>query len=85
MQSLTQFINESRISPYELKKYAKSAITNSTNYRQYIQYLQAVLDGVNEGIVENLRYYKDQREIEDAENFLKIIDDFMELLKKSTK
>lgn len=85
MQSIVNYINEGRISTFEIKKYVKSAITNSTQYEEYNQYLKAVLEGINEGIVENLRYYKAQQEIEDAENFSMIIDDFMELLKKSTK
>lgn len=84
MQSLTQFINESRISTYEIKKYVKSAMTNSTDYQQYIQYLKAILDGMSEGIVENERYYKGKEE-EDAQKFSMIVDDFMELFDKITK
>ena len=86
MQNLQQYlVNESRISTYEIKKYVKSAITNSTTYNEYIQYLKAVLDGINEGIVENERYYKNDNEVEDVQNFGMVIDDFMELFKKVTK
>ena len=85
MQSIINYINEGRISTFEIKKYIKSAITNSTQYEEYNQYLKAVLEGINEGIVENLRYYKDQQEIKDAEKFSQVIDDFMELFKKVNK
>lgn len=85
MQSIVNYINEGRISTFEIKKYVKSAITNSTQYEEYNQYLKAVLEGINEGIVENLRYYKNQQEIEDTEKFSQVIDDFMELFKKENK
>ena len=85
MQSIVNYINEGRISTFEIKKYVKSAITNSTQYEEYNQYLKAVLEGINEGIVENLRYYKEQKELEDTEKFSHVIDDFMELFKKVNK
>lgn len=85
MKDIVNYINEGRISTFEIKKYVKSVITNSTQYEEYNQYLKAVLEGINEGIVENLRYYKDQQEVEDAENFSQVIDDFMELFKKVNK
>ena len=85
MQDIVDYINEGRITTFEIKKYIKSAITNSTQYEDYKQYLKAVLEGINEGIVENLRYYKDQQEIEDAEKFSQAIDDFIELFKKINK
>ena len=76
-------INEGRMSTFELKNYAKSAITNSSQYKEYFQYLTAALEGIQEGIVENERYYKKNKEVEDLQKFGMIIDDFMELLKKS--
>ena len=85
MQDIVDYINEGRITTFEIKKYIKSAITNSTQYEDYKQYLKAVLEGINEGIVENLRYYKDQQEIEDAEKFSQAIGDFIELFKKINK
>ena len=72
------------MSPSELKKYVKSSITNSSNYNDYIQYLNTIIEGLNEGIVENIRYYKG-KEAEDAEKFSMIIDDLMEFVKKSIK
>ena len=72
------------MSPYELLKYVKSSITNSSNYNDYIQYLNTIIEGLNEGIVENIRYYKG-KEAEDAEKFSMIIDDLMEFVKKSIK
>lgn len=59
-------------------------MTNSTDYQQYVQYLKAILDGMREGIAENERYYKGKEE-EDAQQFLMIVDDFMELFDKITK
>ena len=84
MKSLTEYVTESRISPFELKKYVKSSITNSSNYNDYIQYLKTVIEGLNEGIVENIRYYKGKEAV-DAEKFSMIIDDLMEFVKKSIK
>lgn len=84
MRSLTEYITESRISPFELKKYVKSSITNSSNYNDYIQYLKTIIEGLNEGIVENIRYYKG-KEAEDAERFSMVVDDLMEFVKKSIK
>ena len=85
MQSIVNYINEGRITTFEIKKYIKSAITNSTQYEDYKQYLKVVLEGINEGIVENVSYYKDRQEIEDAEKFSQVIDDFIELFKKINK
>ena len=84
MKSLIEYVTESRISPFELKKYVKSSITNSSNYNDYVQYLKTIIEGLNEGIVENIRYYKG-KEADDAEKFSMIIDDLMEFVKKSIK
>lgn len=84
MINLTEYITESRISPFELKKYVKSSITNSSNYNDYIQYLNTIIEGLNEGIVKNIRYYKG-KEADDAEKFSMIVDDLMEFVKKSIK
>ena len=84
MISLLEYITESRISPFELKKYVKSSITNSSNYNDYVQYLKTIIEGINEGIVENIRYYKG-KEAEDAEKFSMVVDDLMEFVKKSIK
>ena len=79
-----EYVTESRMTPFELKKYVKSTITNSYNYNDYIQYLNTIIEGLNEGIVENIRYYKG-KEAADAEKFSMIIDDLTEFVKKSIK
>ena len=84
MRNLKDIINEGRISAFEIKKYAKMAITNSTNYKQYVDYLVAANEGIREGIVENCRYY-DGSELEDAEKFGAVMDELMDILNKNLK
>ena len=84
MRNIKDVINESRISTYEIKKYTKSAITNSTNYNQYVSYLMAANEGIREGIVENIRFY-DGKELEDAEKFGMVMDELMDILNKKLK
>lgn len=84
MRNLKDVINESRISIFEIKKYAKSAITNSSSYKQYVDYLMAVNEGIREGIVENCKYY-DGSELEDAEKFGMVMDELMDILNKNLK
>ena len=84
MRNLKDVINESRISIFEIKKYTKSVITNSSSYKQYVDYLMAVNEGIREGIVENCRYYKDS-ELEDAEKFGMVMDELMDILNKKLK
>lgn len=82
MKNLNQYINEGRINVYDLKKYVKSTITNSYNYQQYIIYLKSIIEGLDEGAKENMKYYDDQ-EAEDTQKFLTVIDDLNKVLKKA--
>ena len=82
MKNLNQYINEGRINAYDLKKYIKSTITNSYNYQQYIIYLKSIIEGLDEGAKENMKYY-DGQEAEDTQKFLTVIDDLNKVLKKA--
>ena len=82
MKNLNQYINEGRINAYDLKKYIKSTITNSYNYQQYIIYLKFIIEGLDEGAKENMKYY-DGQEAEDTQKFLTVIDDLNKVLKKA--
>lgn len=84
MKDLNNYIIESSITPREIRRYAKSVITNSYEYSQYVLYVQNILEGIREGIVENERYYKG-KQASDTEDFSLIVDSLIEVFNKEIK
>lgn len=52
-------ITEGKIKAKDIQNYVKSFVTNSLTFDEYKEVLNAVLKGIDMGIQENLKYYKD--------------------------
>ena len=77
MKSFEEYLNESKTTGKNIQNYGKSWTTEWT--QQYFkQMLGFFINGVEEGLKENEKYYK----ATDIESQLKLVNDIKELLKQ---
>ena len=89
MKSFTDVYNESTFDIVESKtkmsdiqKYAKSWFVQCSSYNEYAQTLKTIFAGMEEGLNENIRYYKNQ-EKSDTELFKEDIEDIIDDVKNN--
>ena len=75
-------IVESKTKISDIKKYAKSWFVQCESYNEYAQTLKTIIAGMEEGLAENTKYYKEQ-ELEDTKLFKEDIEDIIEDVKNN--
>lgn len=78
MKNISDIINESRISPTEIKRYGKSWATQCSTLNDYQDIIQNFLKGFYDGVKDNAKYY-DGSELDDAKDMMSLIDDMLKL------